>query len=230
MSFRDIPIAKWWDTLPQKYPIGSGKSSTAYAVHDTTEQYIVRITPIHNPMQRMLILNEITMYTRIQQHPNYKDHIADLLYSHCPSYLSENETENMAFLIFPFRIGMPLDAFLKYISQNNFHLAFSTAQAWRQQLQDTLAMLDSLHIVHRDLKPANLFLDARNRLLLFDFEIACITSETTTDFRGTCNYATPEAVALLRQTGWVHTYTYTRKDDEHALETMFAKDIYPLCR
>ena len=232
MSFQGIPIVDWWRSIQHKHVIGSGKSSIAYAVMHDGIQYIVRTTNVVDPMQRKLIEHEIKVYSYIMQHDRYKDHVSELLFSYCPTYISNREDENLAFFIFPFYMGLPLDSFLRFLKKSGLRLNPSTDVKWRDQLNATLNFLESIHIVHRDFKPANMYLDTKHdRLLLFDFELACISSTNecrSTSFFGTRNYASPNAIALLHTIGFPTPYTYTRKDDEHAIQTMFQKDITPL--
>lgn len=228
MSFHD-PV-EWWNSITHKYVMGHGQTSTAYAVSDGNDKYIVRVTPIHNPMQRMRIEHEIKLYNKIMQIPTYTKHVSELLFAHCPRHYSQNDTENLAFFVFQFRMGLPLDTFLNYLHSKHFQINPATTVKWRNQLRETLDFLESLHIVHRDIKPANMFMNTEeDKLLLFDFEMACINLDngcTTTDFIGTRKYASPAALSLL-QSGW-QSHIYTRKDDEYAIDKMFETDIDPL--
>ena len=222
-QFDGVNIVEWWDTLPFKQFLGSGQTSFAYSVQDTNSaKYIVRITPIAaNLMVRKAIQHELAIYNRILQHPAYTLYVSELLYADCPThYTPGNETQNTAFFIFRYSQGLPLNTLLAAFQKGHMKITERTVRMWRSHLAEALDFLHSLHIIHRDIKPANMYVDTdTNRLLLFDFETACIAGEDCKSYeiRGTRAYAHPES---LQRQPFV-PYQYSERDDEYAVAQLF---------
>jgi serine/threonine protein kinase len=224
--FNGEPIQLWWRRVGVgKHHIGSGRSSEAYFVRDGEELYIVRITDVTNLMRKRIIQHEIEMYKRILEHPDCQKYISDLLFAYCPP---ERSIETVAFFVFRYTMGMPLDALISFFQKKGLRIKEDTLELWHKQMQETMHFLRQVNIVHRDIKPANIFMESdTNRLLLFDFDTSCFVGDDckTTDFRGTQMYATENAKRLLHQVGFPTPYQYSHADDYHAIQVMFARDI-----
>lgn len=231
--FVNEDIVNWWQSLIEKTFIGQGRSSHAYiVVTPTNAKYIVRVTPIHNPMQRIIVQHELDIYNRVMKNPKYDNFVSDLLYADCPTkyYFNEDDANN-AYFVFSYLQGLPLNTFVKSFYRNNMRITSKTAHHWHSQLKNAVAFLKQVKIVHRDIKPANIFVDTEHdRLLLFDFETACIIGHDckSYDFKGTREYARPEAVALLYAKDFPAPYEYSHVDDLYSISVLMLRDIQPI--
>ena len=92
------------------------------------------------------------------------------------------------------------------IRANSRGLAEPLVAKYAQQLCRTLSYLHEEGIAHRDIKPANILISEADELIISDFGISTIVTETmgatldSSKLVGTAQYMSPDAVSATRLT------------------------------
>jgi serine/threonine protein kinase len=208
----------------------SGSTSTAYTILLGGKRYIIRKT-LMTPTIKESLKTEIHMYTILGKHAKSALYIPNLLYADIPTRPFHMEEFNYAYFLFEYIHSIDLHTLLY---EKRPIIEFHTLKRIISHIIRAIHFLGSLGIVHRDIKPQNILIDLETYTpYIIDFESSCYTGTQSYIFRGTEEYSTNGAKALLEQTrahGFIPgipiaTYTYSTYDDLYALYKMLKRDF-----
>jgi serine/threonine protein kinase len=206
--------------------MGKGARSEAQIIEINGKKYILRKTKVNNHEIRNALKNELSMYKILQEDPNYKKYITNLLYADVPLVLHNSEAYNNAYFIFEYQDGKTLDMFAE---ENKDSLNYTQIQKMINHLKEALQFIHSKGIIHRDIKPDNVFIDKSLIPLIFDFDISCKKGPDCRagEFIGTRKYMTNGAKVLLNKST---AYEYNENYDLHSLGILIQEDLVKLAK
>jgi serine/threonine protein kinase len=211
--------------------IGKGARSEGHIIKLNNVKYILRKTPVPNNQVRTSLINEQLIYKILEQDPNYKKYISNLLYADVPLIHHHSDAYNNAYFIFEYQEGETLD---KFIDSNKDKYSYEEIMNLISNINTALQFIYSRGIIHRDIKPDNIFIDkSRNNLpLIFDFDISCRNGIDckASEFTGTRKYMTNSSKILINKSSPFLIYEYNHYYDLHSLAIIIEEDLVKLAK
>eukprot|EP00931_Biecheleriopsis_adriatica_P060200 TRINITY_DN36131_c0_g1_i7.p1 TRINITY_DN36131_c0_g1~~TRINITY_DN36131_c0_g1_i7.p1 ORF type:complete len:474 (+),score=75.48 TRINITY_DN36131_c0_g1_i7:364-1785(+) len=167
------------------FSLGAGGFGTVALGHWNQDQHPFAVKLPHITTRPSDVDAEIKMLVLAQRHAN----IVSFQGCICEQGDFERKT-NKCILLDYYRRGDLFD----HVKKSLFPMPESDAMPWMQNLMCALCHLYDRGIFHRDVKPENLLVGTNDELVLADFGVACLVSDTEMMSKclGSLGYCSPE--------------------------------------